>query len=87
MRPQGAQRTRLGPLPARGAKPHSFHPKTIALSAAIGKARLGKMHPQERQHRGGAAGRGTECSPETGLKGITVTVHLTPSAAGERSSL
>ena len=29
----------------------------------------GKTHPQERQHSDGVAGRGTECSPETGLKG------------------
>jgi hypothetical protein len=66
VRPQGAQRPRLGPLPARGAKPHSV---LASHERSDGAASPGKRHPQERQHSGGAAGRGTECRPETGLKG------------------
>ncbi len=68
VRPQGAQRPRLGPLPARGAKPHSLRLKNNRHERSAGLAGLGKTHPQERQQSGGVAGRGTECSPETGLK-------------------
>ena len=54
---------------ARGAKPHSLH-HTNNRPMCVAKRRSSmKMHPQERQQSGGAARRGTECSPETGLKG------------------
>jgi hypothetical protein len=69
VRPQGAQRPRLGPLPARGAKPHSLRLTNNQPMSAAMAATHGKTHPQERQQSGGVAGRGTECSPKTGLKG------------------
>lgn len=73
MRPQGVQRPRLGPLTARGAKPHSLRLTNYRrMSAAIRWPTW--KHPRVSQHGAGTVAA-SRLSTKSHASGYIVSAH------------